>query len=114
MAMAELENVAKLQDSASYALWFKELEIIHTSLGLSKIVDGTYKKADALPVSTNEEANWIMNDAKAKRHIMRYISEAAKENIMNCDTSNEMMKRLKAVYNDDTDELRTSCSRSSS
>lgn len=92
--------IEKLKGTENFQLWEFQIQIVFRAQSLHSVANGITVKPEAAEAA--EE--WMQKDAKAQRIIISSIERTPMMHILNCTTSAEMIKKLKAIFQKDTEE----------
>lgn len=79
---------------ATYARWKIEIRDVLESHNIWEIADGTETK----PTVAAEIKNWKAKDSKARSIIRSTLDDATFDQVCDCDTSADILKRIKTVF----------------
>ncbi|XP_071057029.1 uncharacterized protein [Onthophagus taurus] len=98
----EFSNIETLKGAENYDLWSFQVHIFFKAKGLFDIVNGKTKRPD----EEKAEVEWEQKDALAQKIIITTIEKQLIIYLLNCKTSHEMVERLSATYQRNTEDLK--------
>lgn len=102
MANEEYQQIEKLCNAETFPLWKLQINIFFKSYALDEIVEGSVK----IEQNDKEEVkkDWIRKDARAQKIIITTIDKKAIMYIINCKTSYDMYRKLRSIYERDSNQ----------
>lgn len=99
----ETVRIEKLQSVDKWPMYKFQIRVIMKANELWEIVSGESpmpkkKDGDNQGVFDEKLKNWRLKDSKAQKHIVTSLGQEPMLHVMNCETANEMWKKLETVY----------------
>lgn len=99
----EAIRIEKLQSVEKWPTYKFQIRVIMKASELWEIVSGDSSKPEKKEGEKQEVFDeklkvWSLNDSKAQKYIVTSVGQEPLLHIMNCETSNQMWKKLETIY----------------
>lgn len=101
MSQPEEVKLEKLKGAETYQLWKFQIDILLKSKGLYDYTDVECKCESTEKKKVTE---WQTADAKVQNYIVTSVDKMVLVHLMNCKTGSEMYKKLKDLFERDTEQ----------